>query len=101
MSGTSRAPTSRCCGPCARASTGQLVDTRELAAIVERFEAIAYEHVLAHGGRIVKIIGDEVMFCADDSKRAAEIALAVVEAHARDDDLPEIRVGLASGPTLA
>ena len=79
----------------------QALDTRELAAVVDRFEAIAYEHVLKRGGRVVKIIGDEVMFCVDDSMRAAEIALALIEAHARDDDLPEVRVGVASGPTLA
>jgi len=79
----------------------QSLETRELAAMVDRFEAVAYEHILEHGGRVVKIIGDEVMFCVDDATRAAEIALALVDAHARADDLPEIRVGVANGPTLA
>jgi len=79
----------------------QALDARELAAMIDRFEAIAYGHVIEHGGRVIKIIGDEVMFCVDDAVRAAEIALALVEAHARDDSVPEVRVGVASGPTLA
>jgi adenylate cyclase len=79
----------------------QALDTRELAAMVDRFEAIAYGQVLESGGRVVKMIGDAVMFCVDDVVPAARIALALVDAHARDDSVPEVRVGLASGPTLA
>jgi adenylate cyclase len=68
--------------------------------MVDRFEALGYEHVPLHGGRIIKMIGDEIMFAADDVAGAAAIALALVEAHAADPELPDIRVGLASGPTL-
>lgn len=73
----------------------------ELARIVDRFEALAYEHIPERGGRVVKMIGDEVMFAVDDAGRAADIAVALVEAYARDDDVPEVRIGLASGPTLS
>jgi adenylate cyclase len=79
----------------------QALEARELADMVERFEAIAYEHIPERGGRVVKMIGDEVMFAVDDGVAAAEIALGLVDAHARDGKLPDIRVGLASGPTLA
>ena len=79
----------------------QELGARELAAMVDRFEAIAYDHIPARGGRVVKMIGDEVMFAADDGVAAAEIALALVDAHARDTALPDVRVGLASGPVLA
>ena len=82
-------------------ATTQALDAGDLAIMVNRFEAIAHEHIVKHGGRVVKMIGDEVMFCVDDPVRAAEIALALVDAHARDESLPEIRVGVASGPTLA
>jgi adenylate cyclase len=78
----------------------QALDSNELAAMVDRFEAMAYEHVPLHGGRIIKMIGDEVMFACDDVATGAAIALALVEAHAADPELPDIRVGLASGPTL-
>jgi adenylate cyclase len=79
----------------------QALDARELAAMVDRFEAVAYEHNPERGGRIVKMIGDEVMFAVDDYAVAAEIALSLVEAHVRDAQLPDIRVGLSSGPTLS
>ena len=49
----------------------------------------------------MKMIGDEVMFSVDDPVQGAHIALALVDAHARHDDLPDVRVGVASGPTLA
>ena len=82
-------------------SLSQTLDSHELAAMVDRFEAIAYEHIPERGGRIIKMIGDEVMFAVDEAVAAAEIGLALVEAHARDAELPDVRVGLASGPTLA
>jgi adenylate cyclase len=79
----------------------QMLDATELAALVDRFEAIAYEHIPERGGRVVKMIGDEVMFSADDGVAAVEIGLALANAHTRDPDLPEVRVGLARGPTVA
>lgn len=73
----------------------------ELAAMVDRFEAVAYEHIPERGGRVVKMIGDEVMFACADAGAAAEIGLALVEAFAAENGLPEARVGLAMGPTLS
>jgi adenylate cyclase len=77
------------------------LEPHALAAIVDHFEALAYEHIPARGGRVVKTIGDEVMFAVDDGGFAADIAVALVEACARDADVPEVRVGLAAGPTLS
>ena len=79
----------------------QALDPQELATMVDRFEAIAYEHIPERGGRVIKMIGDEVMFAVADAEAAAEIALGLAEAHSRRDDVPEVRVGLARGPTLA
>jgi adenylate cyclase len=79
----------------------QMLDAADLAALVDRFEAVAYEHIPERGGRVVKMIGDEVMFSADDGVAAVEIGLALAEAHTRDPDLPEVRVGLARGPAVA
>jgi len=77
------------------------IDVPTLATMVDRFEALAYEHIVERGGRVVKTIGDEVMFAVDEPRPAGEIALALVEAYGRDADLPNIRVGLAVGPVLA
>lgn len=75
------------------------LEPQELAALVDRFEALAYDHIPLHGGRVVKMIGDEVMFAADDVAAGAAIALAL--ARAQVADLPPLRVGLAAGPVLA
>jgi adenylate cyclase len=79
----------------------QALAAHELAAIVDRFEALAYEHIPERGGRVVKMIGDEVMFAVADGAFAADIAIALAEAYARDADVPDVRVGLASGPVLS
>jgi len=79
----------------------QQLSEHELAAMVDRFEALAYEHIPERGGRVVKMIGDEVMFSGEHAETAAEIGLALVDAYAGDESLPEVRVGLALGPTLS
>lgn len=76
----------------------QQMDEFELANAVSRFEQTAVELIGRHGGRVVKMIGDEAMFEASTPLAGAEIALDLVEAFADPDDgLPDVRVGLASG----
>jgi adenylate cyclase len=72
----------------------------ELAAVVRRFEDISHDTVTGMGGRVVKMIGDEVMFVVDDVPAAAEIGLSLAEAYADDDLLSDVRVGMAVGPVL-
>lgn len=73
----------------------------ELAGLVQRFEAVSSDIVSAHGGRVVKTIGDEVLFVAASPRSAGGIALDVAEAMAGDDVLPDVRVGVATGPVVA
>lgn len=79
----------------------QQLDDRELAALIDRFEALVFEHVPEHRGRVVKMIGDEVLFSAESPVDAAEIALSLVASHHADPSLPELRVGLSMGPVLS
>jgi adenylate cyclase len=72
----------------------------ELARLVEGFEAQALAIITAHGGRIIKTIGDEILFVADTAAAAAAIALELVEGHLSDEDFPQLRVGVAWGPVL-
>jgi len=74
---------------------------RELARMVQRFEALASDVVTAHGGRVIKTVGDEVLFVAIGAAPAAAIALDLVEAMAVDDVLPDVRVGVASGRVIS
>src|SRR5690606_23115953 len=78
----------------------QQIGTHELAAVVERFEVIAYDTITTLGGRVVKMIGDEVMFAVPHERAAAEIALRLSETYREDDELSDVRVGLAVGPVL-
>lgn len=72
----------------------------ELASVVRRFEEISHDIVMSFGGRVVKMIGDEVMFVVEDVVAAARIGLGLAEAYADDDLLSDVRVGLAVGPVL-
>jgi adenylate cyclase len=74
---------------------------KELSTLIDGFEARALEIIGAHGGRIIKTIGDEILFVADDATSIARIGLELVEERLRDEDFPELRVGLAWGPALA
>ena len=71
----------------------------ELAHMVETFEATATTLVNEHGGRVIKTIGDEILFVVDDPKGMARLALDLVEV--RDDDFPELHIGVAYGDVLA
>ncbi len=73
----------------------------ELAHLVEVFERVANEIVTENRGRIVKTIGDEVLFVADKPWDIARIALGLVEAAERRTDFPEVRVGAAYGEVLS
>ena len=77
----------------------QMTDV-ELSDIVGEFEALAYDVVTAGGGRVVKTIGDEVMFSVASPKAAAEIALSLSEGTRASDELSDVRVGMAFGPVL-
>jgi adenylate cyclase len=78
----------------------QQLDDHELAKVVDRFEQTAYDIVSAYGGRVVKMIGDEVMFAVDDTARAVLIGLALADAYHADDVMSDVRVGIATGPVL-
>jgi adenylate cyclase len=73
----------------------------ELAVVVDSFEALAADLIAENAGRVVKTLGDEVMFTTDDPSAAAEIALTLTERVEATEDLPELRIGLACGPVLA
>jgi adenylate cyclase len=78
----------------------QHLTNEELAAVVRRFEEISHDIVTKARGRVVKMIGDEVMFVVDNAADAARIGLGLADAYADDDLLSDVRVGLAFGPVL-
>lgn len=75
----------------------QSLSGSELAHVIGDFEAICRDIVSVGGGRVVKTVGDEIMFLADTPEDGAQIALSLAEAIDAEPDLPAVRVGLAWG----
>ncbi|MFI6811402.1 adenylate cyclase regulatory domain-containing protein [Nonomuraea sp. NPDC050328] len=73
-------------------SRARELDERELAELVEGFESRAADVIAGHGARLVKTLGDEVLFTAPTAQVAAAVALDLVG--------PELRIGLAYGPVV-
>lgn len=72
----------------------------ELVELVDRFDAAAADVVAENHGRIVKMLGDEVLFVAGTPEHGAEIALALLEHAESDERMPSLRAGLAYGRVL-
>ena len=73
----------------------------ELAGLIEQFESTAAEVVATAAGRVVKMLGDEVLFVADDPVAAAAIGLGLLDSVVVDGDVPDLRIGMARGNVLS
>jgi class 3 adenylate cyclase len=73
----------------------------ELSGLLTAFGSTASDVVHEHGGRLVKLIGDAVMWVNAEPARLAEVAAHLV-AHplAREAGI-QVRAGIAFGPVLA
>jgi adenylate cyclase len=72
---------------------------RELGRMVEDFEGLAADVIARYRGRVVKTVGDGVLFTCGSAVDAVEIGLQLpVEWNAADR--PLLRVGAAYGPVL-
>jgi adenylate cyclase len=72
---------------------------RELGAMIEDFESIAAEVIARHSGRVVKTVGDGVLFTAASAEAAVRIGLELPEAW-DSEERPPLRVGAAYGRVL-
>jgi len=76
------------------------IDDGQLVDLLTRFEVLTSDIIVEHGGRVVKTIGDEVMF-AGLAKATTLIAIEIVRRAAEDSLLPPVRAGVASGPLIS
>lgn len=81
-------------------ATSQQLTQAELAEVVDQFERIVYQEIPDRGGRVIKTLGDEVMFSNTNPHAAADTALALAAACAENEILPDVRVGVAIGAML-
>ncbi|WP_225753880.1 adenylate/guanylate cyclase domain-containing protein [Actinotalea sp. Marseille-Q4924] len=72
----------------------------ELADFVQHFETGARDVVTNNGGRVVKTIGDAVLFVADDVRAGAEIALGLADRFHAGAPTP-VRVSCVWGRVLS
>jgi adenylate cyclase len=72
---------------------------RELGAMIEDFEGLAADVIARNHGRVVKTVGDAVLYTCTEPADAVEIALRLPEEWSADDR-PPLRVGAAFGPVL-
>jgi len=73
------------------------MDTNRLGELVEIFEARCGDVVAAHEGRMIKTLGDSVLFLAGTPEQAMDIASGLIDVIGGDARLPDIRIGLATG----
>jgi adenylate cyclase len=81
-------------------SISEQLSTARLGEVFDEFEGFAFDVVTEHDARLVKLIGDAVMFVALDVDDACDIALALVERFGDEADPVTPRGGLAFGEML-
>jgi adenylate cyclase len=74
---------------------------KDHALALSGFESAAWDIAIAHGGRVVKLIGDEAMIVATSAETVCRIAVAVVAAVAADPALPLARAGVGFGDVIS
>ena len=79
---------------------GQQLSTAELGAALGEFESVVADTATDLGARVVKLIGDEVMYSAPDPVVACRVGLTVAEALRAHPVLPAVRGGIASGAVM-
>lgn len=77
------------------------LDEDALGHLVEDFEDECTDVVTAGGGRVIKTLGDAVLFVADDPAKGARIGLKLIAHMAARDDIPDVKVGMATGSVLS
>jgi adenylate cyclase len=76
------------------------IDDDRLGDLVEIFESRCADVVAARRGRVIKTLGDSVLFVSEDPTGAMEIALSIVDVIGNDKRLPDVRIGLATGSVI-
>lgn len=81
------------------ALSNQLDDNR-IGELVEIFETRAADVVNHLGGRVIKTLGDSVLFLAEDPVVGMDIAQRIVDIIGDDSRLPDVHLGIATGSVL-
>lgn len=76
------------------------IGEQKVGELVEIFESRCQDVVAAQGGRIIKSMGDSVLFVNESAERSFDTAEAIFHVIGRDPRMPDVRVGMASGSVV-
>jgi adenylate cyclase len=76
------------------------IEQDRIGDLVEVFESRCADVVAAQRGRVIKSIGDSVLFVNPDPVRAYDTAAGIINVIGRDSRMPDVRLGLASGSVV-
>jgi adenylate cyclase len=76
------------------------IEEDRLGDLVEVFESRCADVVASKRGRVIKSIGDSVLFVNADPIRAYDTAEGIIHVIGKDARMPDVRLGLASGSVL-
>jgi adenylate cyclase len=72
----------------------------DLAELVEEFESACADLVTGGGGRVIKTLGDSVLFVVSTPWQGVDIAADIVTQIGGDPMQPDVHVGIATGQVL-
>ncbi len=76
------------------------LDRDEIGDLVEVFESRCQDVVARYAGRIIKSLGDSVLFVTNTAEEAVGVSEGIINVIGRDPKMPDVRLGLASGPVV-
>jgi adenylate cyclase len=76
------------------------LDHARIGDLVEIFESRCADVVAGQRGRVIKSLGDAVLFVNDDPIRAYDTAEGIIAVIGRDQRMPDVRVGLSTGSVV-
>jgi len=72
----------------------------KIGDLVELFESRCADVIAVQQGRVIKSLGDSVLFVNDDPIRAYDTAEGIIAVIGRDQRMPDVRVGLSTGSVV-
>ncbi|CED90235.1 MAG: adenylate/guanylate cyclase domain-containing protein [Actinomyces succiniciruminis] len=79
----------------------QTMGRLELSEMLDDFESTARDVVTSRGARVVKTIGDAVMYIADDLTTAADVVTALVDELQSGPEMMRVRASLVQGRVVS
>jgi len=76
------------------------ISREKVGDLVELFESRCADVIATQRGRVIKSLGDSVLFVNDDPIAAYDTAEGIINVIGRDPRMPDVRVGLASGSVI-